>query len=110
MTIIRESDCIRRGDVINKLREGLEHEADVLGLPDLINRIPACNVVDAKEIESRIDEVEMILEHILEGDPRTLRAPYCEGAQRYDSVYRALKICREIHTAIEDGIVNDRKG
>lgn len=100
MTIIRESDCIRRGDVINKLREGLEYEADVLGLPGLINRIPACNVVDAKEIESRIDEVEMILEHILEGDPRTLREPYCEDEQRYDSIYRALKTCKKIHNIV----------
>ena len=41
-------------------------------------------------VEEKIDKALIILEHIMEADPRTLRNPDCDNAWIFDKVHEAI--------------------
>ena len=48
------------------------------------------------KIGKGIEELIVILEHILESDPRTIKEPECEYDWLFDRVHEALKKAKEL--------------
>lgn len=53
------------------------------------------------EENKAIDQSIIILEHILESDPRTFKNQDCENAWLFDRVYDALKLLKQYVHEIE---------
>ena len=47
-------------------------------------------------MKEKIDEIEQMLEHILENDPRTFKDRECENGWLFDRVYQVLKKVKEL--------------
>lgn len=64
-----------------------------------LNEIPPADVVevvrskDGTELNI-MEEAIIILEHILEADPRTFKKQYCEYGWIFDKVYKVLKLLK----------------